>query len=169
MKWVHGWRVLISVLVLASLAGNVFLIRSLIGAEKTLNQARDTARDALLSLESEPMVISVAIDEEIPIRTTVSFSDTLTVPFELDYTLSTVVNTYINIPILGRQSVAVPVNAVIPISETFEIPIAVSVPVSMTYPLELDIPVAVEIPAEMITGWVTYLDALDLGLPRAVR
>jgi hypothetical protein len=44
------------------------------------------------------------------------------VPFEMDYSLSTVVNTYINIPILGRQSVAVPVDAVIPISETFEIP-----------------------------------------------
>jgi hypothetical protein len=169
MKWIYVWRALITVLVVVSLAGNVYLIRVLFDAQQTLRLARDVARDALVSLGSEPMMISIAVDEEIPVHTTVAFSDTLVVPFEMDYTLSTVVNTYINIPILGRQSVAVPVDAVIPISETFEIPISMNVPVSMTYPLNVEIPVAVEIPAEMIAGLITYLEALDLDLQSLSR
>jgi hypothetical protein len=161
------WRIVITFLVAVSLAGNIFLLRTLLDARQALRMARDTARDALVSFSSEPVMISIAIDEEIPVRTSVAFNETLVVPFEMDYILSTVVNTYINIPILGRQSVAVPVEAVIPISETFAIPIAVSVPVSMTYPLNVELPVAVELPKEVITGLIGYLDALDhlLGAP----
>ncbi len=110
----------------------------------------------------EPVVVPIAVDEVIPVQTTLAFSDTLVVPFQMDYTLDTVVSTSINIPILGRQSVSVPVYAVIPISETLAVPVQMDVPISVTYPLKVEFPVAVEIPAELTEDLVGYLDALDL-------
>ncbi len=162
MTWIRAWRLAISLLVLASLILNIHLVRTLLNVGQALESARTAAREALVSLVEEPVVVPIAVDEVIPVQTTLAFSDTLVVPFQMDYTLDTVVSTSINIPILGRQSVSVPVYAVIPISETLAVPVQMDVPISVTYPLKVEFPVAVEIPAELTEDLVGYLDALDL-------
>jgi len=165
MTWIRAWRLAISLLVLASLILNIHLVRTLLGVGQDLESARTAAREALASLVEEPVVVPIAVDEVIPVQTTLAFSDTLVVPFQIDYTLDTVVSTSINIPVLGRQSVSVPVYAVIPISETLAVPVQMDVPISVTYPLKVEFPVAVEIPAELTEDLVGYLDALDLPGP----
>ncbi len=167
MTWMRVWRLAISLLVLTSLALNIYLVRTLLTVGQAIESARTTVRETLVSFAGEPVVVPIAVDEVIPIQTTLNFSDTLVVPFQLDYTLDTVVSTSINIPLLGRQSVSVPVYAVIPISETLAVPIHMDVPISVTYPLKVEFPVAVKIPAELTEDIVESLDALDfdLGLP----
>lgn len=171
MTWIRVWRLAISLLVLVSLILNIYLVCSLLGISQALESARTVAREALVSLAGEPVVVPIAVDESIPVQTTLAFSDTLVVPFQIDYTLDTVVSTSINIPFLGRQSVSVPVYAMIPISETLVIPVQMDVPISVTYPLKVEFPVVVEIPVELTDDLVGYLDTLDLdpGLPLGER
>jgi hypothetical protein len=169
MNSVRVWRYLISFLVIVSLALNAFLINMLVSVQDRVRSARDSAQDALVALGSDPITIPIAVDQDIPVITTVAFSDTVVIPFELDYRLSTVVNTSINIPLLGRQSIAVPVDAVIPVSETFEIPIQVDVPVSMTYPMQAELLVEVEVPTEITEELIAYLEGLSLELPLPLR
>ncbi|MCU0520657.1 MAG: hypothetical protein MUF84_08200 [Anaerolineae bacterium] len=164
MTWVRVWRLAISLLVLASLVLNVYLVRTLLGISRGAESARTALRETLVSFSGEPIIVPIAVDEEIPVQTTLAFSDTLVVPFQLDYTLDTVVSTSINIPLLGRQSVAVPVYAIIPISETLAIPIQMDIPISMSYPLKVEFPVAVEVPAGLTGDLVDYLDTLDFHL-----
>lgn len=140
------WRAFILILVIISLAFNAVLIVSLLQAREGLVLALAGAEDAVALLSGEPLSFEVAVDQEIPIRTSVPIEETFVIPLSFDYTLDTVVETYVNIPLLGKQDIAVPVQTVLPISTTIEIPVEMTVPISVTYQLQTEIPVEVELP-----------------------
>jgi hypothetical protein len=143
------WLVVLTILVLLSLAlnGYFFLIISNV-RQSTLDMITN-ARVSLAMLSNEPIVVQVEVDQEIPFNTSVPISQTLVVPLDIDYPLSTVVNTFVNIPILGRQDIAIPIETMIPIQYTLEVPIQVEVPISLTYHLQTTVPVEVAIPPEI--------------------
>ncbi|MGC9522780.1 MAG: hypothetical protein ACP5HG_12975 [Anaerolineae bacterium] len=164
MNRVRIWRYLISFLVIASLAINVFLIYLLLHVEQGFTASLEAARETLLEMSNAPLAVTVEVDQMIPVHTTVAFSDTLTVPVRFEYPLDTVVNTYIQLPVLGRQDIVVPVQTVIPISQTFEMPVQMQVPISITYPLQAEIPVQVEIPHQLAETLHNFLDGLEQGM-----
>ena len=113
---------------------------------------------------SEPFVTQVSVDQEIPFNTTIPISQTFTVPLNIQYPLSTVVNTYVNVPILGRQDIAIPIETIIPIQYTLDVPIQVDVPISLTYHLQTEIPVEVAIPPEIRAPLDEILRQIEDGL-----
>ncbi|MGC9467759.1 MAG: hypothetical protein ACP5HS_04160 [Anaerolineae bacterium] len=169
MKSAQIWQYAISLLVILSLLLNVFLIVTLLNIEVGLRQAATAARTALSEAIDDPFSVSVKVDQEIPINATVPFSDTILVPVVFDFPFSAVVNTYVDLPVLGRQNIAVPVETTVPISETFEIPIEMSIPISMTYTLETEIPVRVEIPPELVASLNGFIDGFERGLRFSFR
>ena len=143
------WRVVVTTLVIFSLALNLYLLLLLSKARNGLNHTIAIARNTLAVVSQEPIQISVEVDQDIPINTTIPFSQTITVPINIDYPLSTVVNTSFNIPVLGRQEVSFPIETVIPVHMDFDVPIQDTVHISIMYPLKMELPVVIDIPHEV--------------------
>jgi hypothetical protein len=159
------WRIAISVVTLLSLLANGLLIFTLLRMRRELYTSLLSARNTLALSASEPIAFDVTVDQPIPIRTDVSVDEVFDVPIAFAYPLETVVTTHINIPVLGRQEIAVPIETVIPIDHTLEVPIQMTVPISVTYQLQATIPVEVAWPPDLLEG----LDALLLGLASGLQ
>lgn len=154
------WQIAISVVALLSLLANGLLVLTLLRVRQGLSESLLVARNTLALSASEPIAFDVTVDQPIHIRTDVPIDEVFEVPIAFVYPLETVVTTYVNIPLLGRQEIAVPVETVIPIDHTLEAPIQMTVPISVTYQLQATIPVEVAWPPELLQG----LDALLLRL-----
>ncbi len=164
MTKLRSWRVVISGFVAISILLNVVLIVGLLRTREGLRSALTVAGHAVSLSTSEPFAVVVSVDQMIPVQTTVPIEQSFAVPLELDYPLSTVVNTYIDIPLLGRQDIAVPVEMVIPISTTLEIPIQMAIPISVTYHLQTEIPIEVQLPRTLLETLANLIEQLDAGL-----
>lgn len=158
------WLIVLTVLVVFSLALNGYLVVTLLNVRHTALDAITTARNNLASLGSQPFVTQVNIDQEIPFNTVVPIDQTFSVPLNIEYPLSTVVNTYVNIPVLGRQEIALPIETTIPIQYTLDVPVAVDVPISLTYHLQTEVPVEVVIPPEIRAPLDEVLQQIQVGL-----
>jgi hypothetical protein len=158
------WLVVLTILVLASLALNGYFFFIISNVRQGTLDVVAKARNSLALLSSEPVVIRVTVDEEIPFNTTVPISQTVVLPLDINYPLSTVINTYVNIPLLGRQDIALPIETMIPFQYTFEVPIQVEVPISLTYRLQTEIPVEVAIPPEIRAPLDDALRQVEEGL-----
>ncbi|MGC9394247.1 MAG: hypothetical protein ACP5J4_05280 [Anaerolineae bacterium] len=158
------WLVVLTVLVFVSLALNGYFFLIISNVRQDALDIIVNTRNNLATLSSEPIVIPIAIDEEIPFNTSVSISQTVVLPLDINYPLSTVINTYVDVPLLGRQDIVLPIEAVIPIQYTLEVPIQVDVPISLTYYLQTEIPVEVAIPPEIRASLDDALRQMEEGL-----
>jgi len=158
------WLIVLTVLVFVSLAVNGYFFLIISNVRQDALDVIVNTRNNLATLSSEPIVIPITIDQEIPFSTSVPISETLVLPLDIDYPLSTVINTFVDVPILGRQDIALPIEAVIPIQYTLEVPIQVDVPISLTYHLQTEIPVAVAIPPEIRAPLDDALRQMEEGL-----
>ncbi len=158
------WLLLFSVLVLASLALHAFTFYTLIQVRKQAAGAVAQARAGLSTLAGEPIVAVVQIDQELPFSTTLPLDQSFQVPIDTVYPISTVVETAINIPLLGPQKIAVPIKTRFPIQLTIDVPVKMQVPISFTYHLDTEVPVEVAIPTELLTPVDAMLKQAEEGL-----
>ncbi len=145
------WKVVVTTLVILSLALNIFLLLLLSKARNGLDDAVAVVRNTLAVMGQESFQMSVEVDIEIPINTSIPISQTVSVPINIDYPLSTIINTSFNIPVLGRQEISFPIETVIPVHMYLDIPVQDTVHISMSYPLQMEIPVKVAIPIEVLS------------------
>lgn len=158
------WLVVLTILVLASLALNVYFFLIITGFRQGALDMVANARTELATFGNEPIVVQVQVDQEIPFNTAIPISETFVLPLDINYPLSTVVNTYFNLPVLGRQDLAIPIEAVLPIQYTLEVPIQVEVPISLTYRLQTEVPVEIAIPPEIRLSLDEALRQVEEGL-----
>ena len=158
------WMVVLTILVFLSLALNGYFFLIIRNAQKGTLEVIGSARESLAALGSEPFVVQVEVDEAIPFNATVPISETFILPLDIDYPLSTVINTYINLPLLGRQDLAIPIETIIPIEYTLDVPIRVEVPISLTYHLQTTVPVEVALPPEIGLSLDEMLRQVEEGL-----
>lgn len=149
-------QLLLWFLVILSLALNGVLIYTFFEVRQSVLNTVASLQNTVVEWRDEPIVIPVKVDQQIPFQATIPISETLTVPLNFDYPLSTVVHTSVRIPLVGEQEVAFPIDTIIPVHYTLETPIQVSVPISMSYHLQTEIPVAVEIPQ----AWLDQISAI---------
>lgn len=158
------WLVVLTILVVASLALNGYFFLIISHVQQDALDVIVNTRNNLATLSSEPIVVPVAIDQKIPFNTSVPISETLVLPLDIEYPLSTVINTFVDVPVLGRQDITLPIETVIPIQYTLEVPIQVDVPISLTYHLQTEIPVEVAIPPEIRAPLDDALRQMEEGL-----
>lgn len=144
------WNVVIALLLLISLGLNFYILDALQQARDNAVAVLASARTGLEEFTSEPMVTVVEIDQTIPISETFPFSHTFSVPVDFVYPFSARVNTTINIPLLGPQRIAIPIDASVPVNMDFEVPINTAVPISMTYDVQMSVPVEFTLPPELL-------------------
>lgn len=158
------WLTVLSLLVMVSLLLNGVLIFALFKARNAALDVLASVRNSVAVMGKEPFTTTVEVDQEIPLNTVIPISQTLTVPLDIQYPLSTVVNTYVEVPVLGRQDIAIPINTVIPIQYDLTVPLQMDFPISMTYRLQVAAPVSVEIPAEIRTPIDQFLEQIEAAL-----
>ncbi len=156
--------VILWILVLLSLALNALLLLGLNQARLAAKATLTDVRNSVAQWSRQPLVFNVKVDRQIPLSTTIPISRTVTVPLDIDYPLSTVINTSVNLPVLGTQAIALPIETIIPIHYTLEVPLVMDFPVSLTYHLEAEIPVEVEIPADLRTTVDAMLEEAEKAL-----
>jgi hypothetical protein len=169
VKSIRIWRYSVSVLTVVSLLINITLIFVLLSIGQGLRSAVAAARESLEVARAEPVELTVSINQQVPISTTVPLSETFMMPVRFDFPLSTRVTTYVTIPLLGRQEIVVPVEATIPVSQTLAIPLEITVPVNITPTLQMDVPVQVALPPEVIEALEDFIDGFEDGLRLGFR
>ncbi len=157
-------QLLLWFLVILSLALNGVLIYALFEVREGALNTIASLQNTVVQWRDETVVVPVEVDHTIPFKTMVPISETLTIPLNFDYPLSTVVNTSVKIPLVGEQEIAFPIDTVIPVHYTLETPIQVSVPISMSYHLQTEIPVSVEIPQAWLDQINTMLEETESAL-----
>jgi len=158
------WLIILTILVTLSLVLNGVLLLALF---KVRHQTLDTlaaVRNTVMLMGVNPITTTVHVDQTIPFNVVIPLNETITVPLDIVYPLTTVVNTFVDIPVLGRQDIALPINTQIPIQYDLTVPIALDIPISLTYPLKLDVPVAVEIPPELRAPIDAVLQQIEFAL-----
>jgi len=145
------WLLLFGVVLLLSIALHGFTFYLLVQARQQAAAAVSQAQSGLQSIGEQTIVTVVEIDQELPFSTTLPLNHTFAVPIDTVYPLSTVVETEIQIPLLGPQEIAVPIKARIPVELTVDIPVATEIPISLTYHLQTEVPVEVKLPSELLT------------------
>lgn len=158
------WLTVLTLLVVVLLLFNGGLIFALFKARGAALDVLASVRNSVAMLGKEPFETVVHIDQEIPLNTVVPVSQTLTVPLDIQYPLSTSVNTYFDLPVLGQQEVAIPIDTVIPIQYDLTVPLQMNYPISMTYRLQMDVPISVEIPDEIRIPVDQFLEQIEAAL-----
>ena len=161
---VKAGQLILWFLVILSLALNGVLIYALFEVREGALSTIASLQNTVVQWRDQSVVVPVKVDQHIPFRSTVPISETLTVPLNFDYPLSTVVNTSVKIPLVGEQDIAFPIDTIIPVHYTLEAPVQVSVPISMTYHLQTEIPVSVEIPQVWLDQISTVLEETESAL-----
>lgn len=159
-----SWLTALTILVIISLGLNGVLIFALFKARDTALDTLASVRNSVAVMGAEPLTTVVNVDQDIPFDTVIPIKQTVTIPLDITYPLSTVINTYVNVPVLGRQDIAVPIDTLIPLKYDLTVPIDMDFPISLTYRLQVDVPVSFEIPAEIRAPIDTVLQQAESAL-----
>jgi hypothetical protein len=144
-----------------SLALNLMVIISLARVRTNALDTVVSARDGLDRISADSITMEVQVDQLLPLDIIVPINETITFPLELNYKLDTVVDTTINLPLVGPQQVAVPIRGTIPIKTVVSIPVKLNLPVSTEYHLQAVIPVNISLPPETITALNSTLEEIE--------
>ncbi len=121
----------------------------------------DEARAALESFAAQPIEMEVSLDTEVPISTTVPLHQSFQVPVETTYHLDTVVQTTIQIPLIGPQEVSIPVAGDIPLRLDLTVPVETEIPIAFTYHLRTTVPVEVQMPSDALAPLFAMLERAE--------
>ena len=161
---------ILSILVVISLGLNIFLIWQLrqvqLQAQETVREFGPAIQDALSqtiaeleTLENTTLEFEIAVEQNFPIDTEVTFNQTIDVPIDLIIPISQVVETTIMIDPLktGLEipvDVSVPVDVEIPINETISIPINRTIPIVADVPLKANVPIEIAVGETDLAGYI---------------
>ncbi len=155
--------VVLSMLTLLSLALNGAVILALLQARQIGLDALAEARSTSTELGDMTFSYTLAVDQEIPIATSIPFDEQVIVPIHTTIPIDTIVTVPINAGILGTFDIDVPIHTIVPINLEVSVPISETVDIATTVPLVVEVPI--EIPLAE-TGLTSYLDDLDAALER---
>jgi hypothetical protein len=147
--------------VLISLLLNLLILNSLSRIKTTAFETMVSAREGLEQITAEPVIVEVQVDQILPLDLVVPIDETISFPLKLEYPINTVIDTTINLPLLGPQQVAVPIRGVIPIDTMVTIPVKLNLPVSTEYHLQALIPVKISLPPDTLNSIEASLDEIE--------
>jgi hypothetical protein len=152
--WIVGVIALAALFVaLFSLALNYFLIQELGAARQ---ETRNLLDEAIVGLEGASLgdvAFSYVFSETIVYSGTIPISETIvfpfqgTVPFQGRVPFQGMVPISIDIPLLGRQVIRVPINTSVDVDTAVDVSTTVTIPVTMNFPFSIELPL--ELPVDV--------------------
>ncbi len=151
----------LAILVLASLALNAYLIQQWLQAKAQVSQLGrniqpmvqqtfDSLDRGLADFQQSTLEFNVQVNQQVPLQTEVSFSDTIDIPLQMTIPISHEIKTTIMVDPFGAgftvpMAVNVPINMEFPINQRLSIPINRTIPISTSVPLSLTLPINIPI------------------------
>ncbi len=113
------------------------------------DQALGDVTSELEAFRTSTLEFEVAVDQEIPVRTSFPFSRTIDLPIRTTLPVSEEFETRIEVAgpfgVDIPLTVTVPIDIEVPVNIDLEIPIDETIEIDTTFPLRLDVPVSVAI------------------------
>ena len=132
-------------LALVSLFLNIALAVLLVVIVLSARQFASDTADALSDVGNQDINYTFRLNQTVPVRAEVPFTQDIIVPISQSINVDTVVTVSRELPVIGVIDLDVPIQASIPVQ--FDVPIVVSrtFPVSAEVPLNLEIPLNIRI------------------------
>ncbi len=122
--------------------------------------------EQLSQLVTQTITLTVPINQQIPVATTVQLDESFEVPIQTTVPINTVIDVPLQLGILGEVTLDVPINISIPIDLVVNVPFSEEIAVNTTVPIEMDVPVVISLKdtplATQLAEWQATLDQLGV-------
>lgn len=123
--------------------------------------------EQLAQLVTQTITLTVPINQQVPVATTVQLNETFEVPIQTTVPISTVIDVPLQLGILGEVTLDVPINLAVPIDLVVNVPFNEEIPINTTVPIVMDIPVLISLKdtplAAQLAEWQATLGQLGVG------
>lgn len=144
-----------------SLLLNLLIIYNLSNMRSGALDTVASAREGFGRISADSFNMEVQVDQVLPLDLVVPINETITFPLAFNYELDTIVNTAVNLPLVGSQQIAVPIRGTIPVNTVVEIPVRLNLPISTEYHLQAVIPVEISLPPETVSSINQSLEEIE--------
>lgn len=170
-----GWLILL-LLVLGSIASNIYLVYTALRlqnqlevASLTAGLALDNAANQLETVRTQEFTLVVPIDEEVPVSATIPFDEQFNVPINVVVPIQSEVQVPLNLGLIGRYNIDIPLDLEVPVNVNVPIRIKRDVPINTVVPIEMNVPVTLTLKgtpmAQQLTEWREIILDLRQNLP----
>jgi hypothetical protein len=125
--------------------------------------------EQLTQLVTQTITLTVPINQQIPVATSVQLDETFEVPIQTTVPISTVIDVPLQLGILGEVILDVPINLSVPIDLVVNVPFREEIPINTTVPIVMDIPVVISLKdtplATQLEEWQATLGQFGVGVP----
>ena len=161
--------VLLTLLVIASLALNGVVIYGLLQAQRIALDAQQAAlqtvsdaRDIVSGIGNDTFTYTLEVEQQVPIAASVPFNEVIHIPINTVVPIDTTVVVPVDLG-FTTYDLELPIQTIIPVDLEFDVPINKTVDIATTVLLDVDVPIAIPL-AE--TPLLDYMEEVDAGLAR---
>lgn len=123
--------------------------------------------EQLSQLVTQTITLTVPINQQIPVATSVQLDETFEVPIQTTVPISTVIDVPLQLGILGEITLDVPINLSVPINLVVNVPFSEEIAVNTTVPIVMDVPVVISLKdtplAAQLEEWQATLGQFGVG------
>lgn len=143
---------------------NCITIWSLFRLKSNAYEVVFSAREGLLNLTDDAISVDVYIDQVFPIDTEVTIDRDVVIEIDTTIPIDALLQTNIDLPLVGLRSIAIPIRENIPIKKALKIPISMIVPVSTEYHLQEMIPISIRFENDTVDALIKALTNIERAL-----
>lgn len=123
--------------------------------------------EQLSQLVTQTITLTVPINQQIPVATSVQLNEIFEVPIQTTVPISTVIDVPVQLGILGEITLDVPINLSVPIDLVVNVPFSEEIAVNTTVPIVMDVPVVISLKdtplAAQLEEWQATLGQFGVG------
>ncbi len=145
---------LLWVLTLVSLLVNALLVRQMMLARQTAQQAVEDAIVVIDGLQNQTYTHTVVIDEALKVQADVPVNTTIPVTVDQEIPIDTTVNVPVQTALFGTINLDVPIKTTIPIN------LEQDVVIDQTFAIDTAVPLYLEVPIELVVADTPFAETL---------
>jgi hypothetical protein len=144
----------VATLALVSLAVNVILVTRLLAIRTAVAGALDDASRSLDNLAGEGIKFEFPISQTVPFEGDVPFKQEFAFPFKGNIPIDTTISVPLDMGLLGRQVINVPVKTTVPVDITVPVRVDETFHVKTQVPVRMNVPIRVGANDPPFKDWI---------------
>ena len=145
---------LASLLACASLAVNILLVTRLIELRNGIADTLTSASRSLDNLSGQGIAFDFPISQTVNFEGDVPVKQDVTIPFKSNFPINTVVGIPLDLGLLGKQTINVPVNTNVPIDVKLPIHIEQTIHIQTAIPVRMTLPIRLAPDDAPLKDWI---------------
>ena len=145
---------IVATLALVSLAVNVILVTRLLAIRTAVAGALDDASRSLDNLAGQGWKFEFPVSQTVPFEGDVPFKQEFAFPFKGNIPIDTTINVPLDMGLLGRQVINVPVKTTVPVDITVPVRVDETFQVKTQVPVRMNVPIRVGANDPPLKDWI---------------